>query len=79
MITAQDITDSGNPAARLRPAGTAPLQAAQQPGGPFEVAAETRKPTVRDALVTGLMVVYPVFAALAAILAGLFLTSGSGV
>ena len=79
MTMAQDIIDNGKPASRLRPAGNVALKSAQQPAGPFEVAADARKPTVRDALVTGLLVIYPAFAALAAILAGLFLTSTSGV
>ncbi|RWA76475.1 MAG: hypothetical protein E5X49_02995 [Mesorhizobium sp.] len=63
----------------MRPAGGAPPKPAQQPAGPFEVAAEARKPTVRDALVTGLLVIYPAFAALAAIIAGLFLTDAGSV
>ncbi|WP_319944196.1 hypothetical protein [Mesorhizobium sp. AR10] len=47
--------------------------------GPFEVAAiERQSSTVRDALMTGLLVIYPAFAALAAIVAGLFLTGASG-
>ncbi|MBZ9762916.1 hypothetical protein LB553_18830 [Mesorhizobium sp. CA8] len=61
----------------MKPAGNAALRPAQQPAGPFEVAAEARKPTVRDALVTGLLVIYPAFAAVAAIIAGLFL-AGAG-
>lgn len=72
MTTAEDIIESGK-SARLRPAGGA-LKPAQQPAGPFEVAAEARKPTASDALVTGLLVIYPAFAAVAAIIAGLFLT-----
>ncbi|WP_337097777.1 hypothetical protein [Mesorhizobium argentiipisi] len=51
MVTAEDIIESGKPA-RLRPAGGFALKPAQQPAGPFEVAAEARKPTMRDALVT---------------------------
>jgi hypothetical protein len=34
---------------------------------------------MRDALVTGLLVIYPAFAAVAAIIAGLFLTGAGGV
>ncbi|KUM27309.1 hypothetical protein AU467_02705 [Mesorhizobium loti] len=78
MTTAHDIIESGKPA-RLRPAGSAALTPAQQPAGPFEVAAEAHRPTVRDALVTGLLVIYPAFAAVAAILAGLFLTGAGSV
>jgi hypothetical protein len=73
MTMAQDIIEHG----RLRPAGSAAFKPAQPAAGPFEVAAEARKPTMRDALVTGLLVIYPAFAALAAIIAGLFLT-GAG-
>ncbi|TGQ05861.1 MULTISPECIES: hypothetical protein [unclassified Mesorhizobium] len=74
MTTAEDIIE--NETARLRPAGVPALKPAQQPAGPFEVAA---KPSARDALVTGLLVIYPAFAAVAAILAGLFLAGASSV
>ncbi|RUW83189.1 MULTISPECIES: hypothetical protein [unclassified Mesorhizobium] len=74
-----DIIESGKPIARLRPADRLALKPAQQPAGPFEVAAEAQKPTLRDALVTGLLVIYPAVAAVAAILAGLFLTGAGGV
>jgi hypothetical protein len=76
MTTANDIIESGK-SARLRPAGGGAVKQAQQPAGPFDVAMQTRKPTARDALVTGLLVIYPAFAAVAAIIAGLFLT-GAG-
>lgn len=47
--------------------------------GPFEVAADERTgPTMRDALVTGLLVIYPALATVAAIVAGLFLAGASG-
>ncbi|PBC07626.1 hypothetical protein [Mesorhizobium sp. WSM3859] len=75
MTTAEDIIE--NETARLRPAGVPALKPAQQPAGPFEVAAT--KPSARDALVTGLLVIYPAFAAVAAILAGLFLAGASSV
>jgi hypothetical protein len=83
MTTARkfDIVDSGarELPARLRPAdGHAPRTGGQM-AGPFEIAADERKDsTVRDALMTGLLVIYPAFAALAAIVAGLFLTGASG-
>ena len=82
MTTARkfDTIDSGARAlpARLRPAeGHTPVTASQT--GPFEVAADERQgSSVRDALMTGLLVIYPTFAALAAIVAGLFLTGASG-
>jgi hypothetical protein len=76
MTTAEDIIENGR-SARLRPAGGGAVKPAQQPAGPFEVAAA--KPSARDALVTGLLVIYPAFAAVAAILAGLFLAGASSV
>ncbi|MDX8527720.1 hypothetical protein RFM68_24780 [Mesorhizobium sp. MSK_1335] len=76
MTTAKGIIESGTPA-RLRPAGGTMLKPMQQPAGPFEVPTQARKPTVGDALVTGLLVIYPAFAAVAAIVAGLFL-AGTG-
>ncbi|RTL93480.1 MAG: hypothetical protein EKK31_32105 [Hyphomicrobiales bacterium] len=76
MTTAEDIIESGKPA-RLRPAGGAMLKPAQHPAGPFEAA--VAKPSARDALVTGLLVIYPAFAAVAAILAGLYLAGASSV
>ena len=79
MTVAEDIIESGKPTARLRAASSLAPKQAQQPAGPFEVIAETHKPTVRDALVTGLLVIYRAFAALAAIIAGLFLTSAGSV
>jgi len=76
MTTAEDIIEGGAHA-RLRPAGGSVLKPAQQPAGPFEVTAN--KPTMRDALVTGLLVIYPAFAAVAAIIAGLVLAGASSV
>ncbi|RWH18007.1 hypothetical protein [Mesorhizobium sp.] len=78
MTTTEDLIES-KPVAKLRPAGSATPKPAQQPAGPFEVVAEAHKPTVRDALVTGLLVIYPAFAAVAAIIAGLFLTSAGSL
>jgi hypothetical protein len=83
MTTARkfDVIESGGRElpARLRPAdGRAPRTASQM-AGPFAVAAEERKgSTVRDALMTGLLVIYPALATLAAIVAGLFLAGASG-
>ena len=64
--------------ARLRPADGHAPRAASRMAGPFEVASESKGSTMRDALMTGLLVIYPAFAALAAIAAGLFLTGASG-
>ncbi|MGX9146420.1 hypothetical protein [Mesorhizobium sp. 128a] len=74
-----DIRDDGSHElpVRLRPAEPrAPVTASL---GPFEVTADEHKgSTMREALMTGLLVIYPAFAALAAIVAGLFLTGASG-
>ena len=75
-----DFTD-GDPQdepVRLRPAESrSPVTASV--AGPFEVTADERQgSTMREALMTGLLVIYPAFAALAAIVAGLFLTGASG-
>jgi hypothetical protein len=71
-----DIGNDGTHEVRLRPAEN------HAPGvvaGPFDVTpAEQNGSTMRDALMTGLLVIYPAFAAVAAIVAGLFLTGASG-
>jgi hypothetical protein len=78
MNTAAEL-DSAHTIARLRPAGGPIVRHAQQPAGPFAVTPDQVKPTARDALVTGLLVLYPAFAAVAAIIAGLFLSGAGGV
>ena len=83
MATARypESIDSGDRelSVRLRPADNHAPRTASQIAGPFEIAAEERaSSTMRDALMTGLLVIYPAFAALAAIVAGLFLTGASG-
>jgi hypothetical protein len=71
-----DTTDTG--VRGLRPAdGRAPATPSQV-AGPFEVDPRQGS-SMRDALITGLLVIYPAFAALAAIIPGLFLTGASGV
>ena len=83
MTTARRFDDIESSArelpARLRPADVQAPRRAGQMAGPFEVAADEHKgPNMRDALMTGLLVIYPAFAALAAIVVGLFLTGASG-
>ncbi|MET3580261.1 hypothetical protein ABID19_003299 [Mesorhizobium robiniae] len=82
MITARefDIIDSGAAdLPRLRRAGGHASGLAGQTAGPFEIAADERTgPTMRDALMTSLLVIYPAFATIAAIVAGLFLAGASG-
>jgi hypothetical protein len=75
-----DSIDSGagELPARLRPTDSH-LQRAIQAAGPFEITGDDGKtPTMRDALVTGLLVIYPAFATVAAIIAGLILAGASG-
>jgi hypothetical protein len=65
--------------ARLRPAGTHTQKMVGEIAGPFEIPADTGKGTsMRDTLVTGLLVIYPALATVAAIVAGLFLASANG-
>ena len=83
MTTAQKFNSIEGSArelpARLRPADVHAPRTASQMAGPFEVAEDQHKgPNMRDALMTGLLVIYPAFAALAAIVVGLFLTGASG-
>ncbi|MER8377721.1 hypothetical protein NKJ09_03700 [Mesorhizobium sp. M0189] len=83
MATLQkfDIIDSGarDASIRLPPADGYGSKTTKQIAGPFEIAAQQRSgPTMRDVLMTGLLVIYPVFAALAAILAGFFLAGAGG-
>jgi len=80
MIAAEefDIVERRHLIARRQQAGASAPKAAAQPAGPFEVAAEPRRPTGREALMTGLLVLYPAFAAVAAIIAGLLLARASG-
>ncbi|TRC72246.1 hypothetical protein FJV83_01205 [Mesorhizobium sp. WSM4307] len=72
-------SDAGELPARLRPAGTHAPRPAGQAAGPFEMPADTGKgPSLRDALVTGLLVIYPTVATVVAIVAGLLLASVNG-
>lgn len=66
----------GTHQARLRPADASSRQPAAQSAGPFEVAAR-KGAGMRGALMTGVLVLYPAFATVVAIIAGLFLT-GAG-
>ncbi|MBZ9709235.1 hypothetical protein LB543_21145 [Mesorhizobium sp. ESP7-2] len=72
-------SEAGELPARLRPASTHAAKMVGQAAGPFDVPADTGKASsLRDALVTGLLVIYPTVATVAAIVAGLFLTSANG-
>ncbi|WP_095198008.1 hypothetical protein [Mesorhizobium carmichaelinearum] len=75
----QANSDAGELPARLRPAATHAPKMVGQAAGPFEVPADADKgPSLRDALVTGLLVIYPTVATVVAIVAGLFLASANG-
>lgn len=72
-------SDAGELPARLRPADMHAPKMASQAAGPFEVPADTGKgPSMRDALMTGLLVIYPTVATVVAIVAGLVLASANG-
>lgn len=65
--------------ARLRPADSHAPKMVSQVAGPFEITVKHGKgPTMRDALMTGLLVIYPALATVAAIVAGLFLAGANG-
>jgi len=70
---------AGELPARLRPADIHAAKMVGQAAGPFEAPVDTGKgSSMRDALVTGLLVIYPAVATVAAIVAGLFLASVNG-
>jgi hypothetical protein len=72
-------SSAGEMPARLRPAHVHAAKVAGQPAGPFEVPADTGKgSSMREALVTGLLVIYPAVATVTAIVVGLFLAGASG-
>ncbi|WP_319799939.1 hypothetical protein [Mesorhizobium sp. PAMC28654] len=80
MARKLDIVDGvSHVHAHLRPADTHTHKITSQAAGPFEPSAEDgTSPTMRDALVTGLLVIYPALAIVAAIVAGLYLAGASG-
>lgn len=70
---------AGDLPVRLRPADILAQKMVSQAAGPFEIPADTGKgPSMRDALMTGLLVIYPTVATVVAIVAGLFLASANG-
>ncbi|MER9953093.1 hypothetical protein [Mesorhizobium sp. M0047] len=72
-------SDAGELPARLRPADSHAPKMVSQAAGPFEVAADAGKdPSMREALMTGLLVIYPTVATVVAIVAGLVLASANG-
>jgi len=71
--------DANELTVRLRPAEIHTQKMVSQAAGPFEIPADTSKgPSMRDALMTGLLVIYPALATVAAIVAGLFLAGVNG-
>ncbi|MBN9216914.1 MAG: hypothetical protein J0I79_03070 [Mesorhizobium sp.] len=75
-----DIPDgASNMRAHLRPADTHSHKMTSQAAGPFEpTSGEGVGATMRDAMVTGLMVIYPALATVAAIFAGLYFSGATG-
>lgn len=72
-------SDAGALPARLRPASIHAPKVLGQAAGPFGVPVATDNGiSLRDALVTGLLVIYPTVATVVAIVAGLFLASATG-
>ena len=70
------IHGKGAVSARLRPAAAAGGPSGQA-AGPFDIAPDTeREHGVAGVLVTGLLVIYPAFATVAAIVVGLSLSGG---
>lgn len=70
-----DETNAGAGSARLRQSHIGSSAVANRVAGPFEVASSSaRTSTARDTLVTALLVIYPAFATVAAIVIGLALT-----
>lgn len=70
---------AGEVPTRLRPADLHAQKMVSQAAGPFEIPADAGKgPSMRDAFMTGLLVIYPTVATVVAIVAGLFLASANG-
>ena len=70
---------AGDLPARLCPADIHAPKMVSRTAGPFEIPAETGKgPSMRDVLMTGLLVIYPTVATVVAIVAGLVLASANG-
>ena len=68
----------GASAARLKPAAGSLRAPSGSAAGPFEpVRPHRRGSSLREALVTGLLIFYPAFATVAAVVVG-FMLSGSG-
>lgn len=75
MAHTADIDGIASDRARLRPASSAKPMVSSGPTGPFEPVKPHRKgPAFGDALVTGLLVVYPAFAT--AVVVGFALSGG---
>ena len=76
MAYRNNTTNSGL-SGSLRVANAAAKPASRLAAGPFDVSSATREnetTTLADALITGLLVVYPVLATVVAVMVGLFLS-----
>ena len=77
MAARGDIEIIDRNAARLKPAAAGMRAPSASAAGPFEPVAPPRKGAgLGDALVTGLLVVYPAFATVAAVVVGFALSGG---
>ncbi|MGN6142992.1 MAG: hypothetical protein ACTHOP_05315 [Mesorhizobium sp.] len=77
MAARDDIEIIDRNAARLKPAAGSMRAPSASAAGPFEPVAPPRKGAgLGDALVTGLLVVYPAFATVAAVVVGFALSGG---
>jgi hypothetical protein len=75
-MTYQTTTDRGL-SGGLRPADAASRPASRLAAGPFDISAATRgneTASLADALITGMLVVYPVVATVVAVMVGLVLS-----
>ena len=76
QIVDEDEADAGP--ALLRQPHISSGSIADRPAGPFDVASSPGAvSTAKDTLITGLLVIYPALATVAAILVGLALTRGA--
>ena len=77
-MTYQNDTMNDGYSGNLRAASAAPKPVSGLAAGPFDVSPaerENQTTTLSDALITGLLIVYPAFATAVAVVVGLFLSA----
>jgi hypothetical protein len=77
-MTYQSNTMNDGYSGNLRAASAAPKPVSGLAAGPFDVSSaerENQTTTLSDALITGLLIVYPAFATAVAVVVGLFLSA----